>query len=106
MQAAPATWPQDAQATHGRIDLPVNARPLQPVTPARRHRRRAKAIDHDPHKDAALRSALERLGHPDAGASEIKQIGLEPDLMHRCVNGCNQYREQLATSLEQIQAMA
>ena len=38
--------------------------------------------------------------------SEIKQIGLEPDLMHRCVNGRNQYREQLATSLEQIQAMA
>ena len=106
VQAAQPLAIERQPAAHRRIDRALHARPLQPLRDLLRQLACAVAVDHQPHRDAALGRPRKRARDLQPGLVAGEDVGLEPDLGCGGVDRGHQRREELRARLQQPQLVA
>ena len=103
VQPTPVVRYQDAKAPHGRVHPKPHTRLGKALLPFGWHGARAYPVHHQPHPNAPVRGAFQRLGHAQRLTGKFENIGFQMDHRARHVHRRHQRREQSHAAFEQQQ---
>ena len=105
MQATPAGGKPQAEWADGVVNAPRHSGLGPALRPWLGHLGRTHPVEHHPHLHTAFGRRGQRLGHRQAVAMKIKNIGFKQDFFPRLRHRHDQRRKQPATALQQLQAV-